>query len=144
MRRALDRFRPSQAKPKQTFRLPKQGVTGWESLSPSHQARRPVHGPDHIIPLLPSFFDYGCCQHPRCGRLRRASPEQGGRSRPHMLSAPRAGLQRGCRGSPDWAPSLNPGARCCGGGGVGAGRRHVQAAAAREGSISSAAGSRAP
>ena len=116
---------------------------------PSLQARRPVHGPDHILSLLSSFFGYGCCQHPRCVRLRRGpgpgeAPGQASRSLLHMLSAPRAGLWRRCRGSPDWAPILNPGARRCGGGGVGAGRRHVPpaAAAAREGSISSAASSR--
>lgn len=117
---------------------------------PSLQLRRPVHGPDHIISLLPFFVDYGCRQHLRSGCLRRGpgpgeAPGRGGQSRPHMLSAPRASLGRGCRGSPDWAPVLNPGARLCGGGGVGAGRRHVLAAAAtaEEDSISSAASSRA-
>lgn len=98
--------------------------------------------------LLAPFVDYGCCQHPRSGRLRRGpgpreAPGRAGQSRPHMLSAP--ALRRRCPGSPDWAPVLNPGARLCGGGEVGAGRRHVlaTAAAAGEGSISSAASSRA-
>lgn len=81
---------------------------------------------------------------PPRGPERPAAPGRAGRNRPHMLSAPPPGLGRGCRGSRLWAPVLNPGARRCGGGGVGAGRRHVPAAlaAAREGSISSAARAR--
>lgn len=95
-------------------------------------------------PPCPSLIGFEGRKQGRSRRLRRGpgpreAPGRAGGSRPHILSAPRAGLVRRCWGSLDPAPVSNPGARRGGGGGVGARRRHVPAAvAAGEGSISSA------
>lgn len=61
----------------------------------------------------------GCKCGRRAGLLGWGPGRQGaaggaGRSRPHMLSAPRAGLGRRCRSPPARAPVSNPGARRCG------------------------------